>query len=233
MQRRNNVWLLNFAVKLIFWLQRLELIQKAYVDAAVSRTTIFERHKRLQEGMESVKDDKRNSQPTTSRADNNIAAVAKMVLEDRIVTSQLIADTLCIPKTMVLWILSKDLQIWKLCARFVPHALMREQMDERIASCQDLLNMFNSEDNFLNKIITDDESWCFGYDPEMKCQSSEWVGECSPRPKKLRFQKSRVKTMLIVFFDSQGVVHKEFVEEGCTMNAEYYKGVLNRLILRI
>ncbi|KDR14989.1 hypothetical protein L798_10680, partial [Zootermopsis nevadensis] len=26
---------------------------------------------------------------------------------------------------------------------------------------------------------------------------------------------------------------KDFVEEGCTVNAEYYKGVLNRLILRI
>jgi hypothetical protein len=34
-------------------------------------------------------------------------------------------------------------------------------------------------------------------------------------------------------FDSQGAVHKEFVEEGCTGNAGYYKGVLNRLISRI
>jgi len=25
-------------------------------------------------------------------------------------------------------------------------------------------------------------------------------------------------------------VHKEFVQEGCTVNAEYYKGVLDRLI---
>ena len=39
--------------------------------------------------------------------------------------------------------------------------------------------------------------------------------------------------MLIVFFDGQGIVHKEFVQEGCTVNAEYYKGVLYRLISRI
>ena len=39
--------------------------------------------------------------------------------------------------------------------------------------------------------------------------------------------------MLIVFFDSQGIVHKEFVQEDCTVNAEYYKGVLDRLISRI
>jgi len=36
--------------------------------------------------------------------------------------------------------------------------------------------------------------------------------------------------MLVVFFDSQGIVHKEFVQEDCTVNAEYYEGVLDRLI---
>jgi len=39
--------------------------------------------------------------------------------------------------------------------------------------------------------------------------------------------------MLIVYFDSQSIVHKEFEQEGCTVNAEYYKGVLDRLISRI
>jgi len=37
---------------------------------------------------------------------------------------------------------------------------------------------------FFNKIITGDEFWCFAYDPETKRESSEWVGETSPRPKK-------------------------------------------------
>jgi hypothetical protein len=67
----------------------------------------------------------------------------------------------------------------------------------------------------------------------MKHHSSEWVDEHSPLPKKLHFQKSTVKTMLIVFLASRGIVHKEFVEEGCTVNAEYYKGVLNGLISHI
>jgi hypothetical protein len=64
-------------------------------------------------------------------------------------------------------------------------------------------------------------------------QSSEWVGETFPRSKKLKFQRSRMKTMSIIFFDSQGVVHKEFVPEGKTVNAEFYKGVMDRLLKRI
>ena len=88
----------------------VELIQKAYGDAALSRTTRFEWHKRFQEGRESVKDDKRTGRPTTSRTDDNIAAVDKMVKADRKVTSRLIADTLGIPKNMVLWILREGLK---------------------------------------------------------------------------------------------------------------------------
>ena len=78
--------------------ESVELIQKAYGDAALSRTTIFEWHKRFREGRESVKDDERSGRLTTSRTDDNIAAVDKMVKEDRNVTSRLIADTLGIQK---------------------------------------------------------------------------------------------------------------------------------------
>jgi hypothetical protein len=85
----------------------------------------------------------------------------------------------------------------------------------------------------FNRIITGDETLCFACYPETKWQSSEWVGETSPRPKKLKFQSYRIKNMLIIFFDSQGVVHKEFVHEGKTVNAEFYKGVMVRLLQRI
>jgi hypothetical protein len=74
---------------------------------------------------------------------------------------------------------------------------------------------------------------CFAYDPTTKRQSTAWVGETSPRSKKMRFQKSRVKTALVIFFDWQGIIHKEFVTEGETINAVYYEGVMERLLNRI
>jgi len=36
--------------------------------------------------------------------------------------------------------------------------------------------------------------------------------------------------MLAIFFDWQGVIHKEFVPEGETINEVYYKGVMERLL---
>jgi hypothetical protein len=39
-----------------------------------------------------------------------------------------------------------------------------------------------------------------------------------------------MKTMLIIFFDSQGVVQTEFIPEGKTVNAEFYKGIMDCLL---
>ena len=86
---------------------------------------------------------------------------------------------------------------------------------------------------FWQNIITGDETWCFAYDSATKRQSAEWVGQNYLKTKKLRFQKSRVKKILIVFFDAKGVIHREFVPEGQKVNAEFYVGVLDRLLKRI
>jgi transposase len=40
---------------------------------------------------------------------------------------------------------------------------------------------------------------------------------------------SQVKVMLTVFFDSEGVVHCEFLPQGQTVNKEYYLEVMQRL----
>jgi hypothetical protein len=60
----------------------VEHIQNAYGDAALSRMTIFEWHKRFREGRVSVKDNEHSGQTITSQTDDNIAAVYKMVKED-------------------------------------------------------------------------------------------------------------------------------------------------------
>jgi len=75
---------------------------------------------------------------------------------------------------------------------------------------------------------------CFAYDPETKRQNSDWVGETSFRPKKLKFQSSRIKTMLLIVFDSQGVVHEEFVPQrgGGPVNAKFYNAFSRFVQLR-
>ncbi|UYV62070.1 RNGTT [Cordylochernes scorpioides] len=103
----------------------------------------------------------------------------------------------------------------------------------RVLRCQELLDLIQNEPDFLNSVVTGDESWMFEYDPESKRQSCAWHTKSSPRPKKARMSKSRIKTMIIVFFDIRGIVHCEFVPQGQTVNSAFYLEVLRRLKRRI
>jgi len=93
-----------------------------------------------------------------------------------------------------------------------------EQKANWLDISQDLLGRLEIEPDFLDKVIAGDETWVFDYDPETKWQSVEWHTKSSPHPKKACMSRSRVKTMIIVFFDSYGIVHKEFVPPGQTVN---------------
>uniref|UniRef100_A0A2S2Q787 Mariner Mos1 transposase n=1 Tax=Sipha flava TaxID=143950 RepID=A0A2S2Q787_9HEMI len=98
--------------------------------------------------------------------------------------------------------------------------------------CQDLNNQ-SADINFIKNIITGDETWVYSYDREKKLQSSQWETKFSPQPKKAHQVRSSVKTMLIVFYDIEGIFHYEFVSRGQIVNQVFYKDVLIRLQERI
>ena len=92
-----------------------------------------------------------------------------------------------------------------------------------------MLDCANNELEFTKTIITGDETWVYGYDPESKFHSSQWKHPESTRPKKARQVCSNVKVMLTCFFNSCGIVHHEYSPEGQTINKEYYLEVLHCL----
>ena len=84
-------------------------------------------------------------------------------------------------------------------------------------------------DELLERVITGDESWIYDDDIELKSQSREWKNKESTRLKKSRKSKSKIKVMLLFFFDCHGIVHHEFAPEGQTVNAAFYVEVSKRL----
>ena len=112
----------------------------------------------------------------------------------------------------------------------VPKHLNDDQKMQRMQVCHDILKNFDSNPDFLKKVITGDETWIFEYDPETKRQSLHWKNPQSPRITKARQSKSKIKLMLIAFFDVRGMVHYEFLLQGQTMNQRVYKEILQRLL---
>jgi len=77
----------------------------------------------------------------------------------------MIAESLNIPKTVVLQILKEDLGKRKLCAYFVLHSLTPEQREDRVTSCQVIIAMADADKHFLTKLLQEIETWCFACDP--------------------------------------------------------------------
>jgi len=180
-----------------------------------------------------VEDEERSGRPSTTRTSDNTARVRELVRYDGRLTVSMTADEVNVNQEAVRRILTEELGMRKMCAKMVPRNLTQQQRDARVSVTAELLEQVEADPDLMERVITGDESWLFQYDPETKRQSLEWRSEGSPRPKKARMSKSKLKCMLVCFFDSVSIVHKKWVPAGQTVNQYYYKDILERLRERV
>ena len=64
------------------------------------------------------------------------------------------------------------------------------------------------------------------YEPERKRQSMEWRHTSSPKPKKVRAQRSAGKVMLTFFWDHSGPILEHYVPRGSTVTSATYSNLL-------
>ena len=88
-----------------------------YGDNALSRTTVFEWARRFKVGQLIIEDGPRSGRPITTTDEQTIQAVESLVIEDRRITIQQIANTLGISTGTVHGILHDQLHMTKVCAR--------------------------------------------------------------------------------------------------------------------
>jgi len=166
----------------------------------------------------SVGEDPRPGRPSTSTNDDHVKRVLAMISGNRRVTVREVVDEVGIGIGSCHQIFTEKLQMRHVSAKFVPRLLTDDQKEKLVEISQELLANANSNENFLKNIITGDETWVYVHDVETKMQSSQWMGKGSPRPKKARLSPSKIKVMLVVFFDWKGIVHHEFVRSGQMVN---------------
>ncbi|KAL4098417.1 hypothetical protein QTP88_023036 [Uroleucon formosanum] len=213
--------------------ESFNLLTEVYGDSVLSRPRVFEWHKRFREGREEVEDNQRVVRPCSSKTNDNISKINEIVRKDRRLSIRMIAEMVNIDKETVRQILHDELNMTKICAKMVPKNLTLEHKDGRRQICVDILEQMENERDLLKKVITCDETWIFQYDPETKRQSMHWKTSASPKLKKARMSKSKLKAMLIVFFDIKGVIMTKWVPQGQTVNQHYYLQVLTTLRERV
>ena len=208
--------------------ETFEMIRRAYRKEALSRARCFECHACFKRGRTSLEHVERSGRTSTSSKPKNVETIRRLVYEDCRRTIKNIVTNVNLSYGTVQTILTCDLNMHPTAAKFVPRLLTPEQKERRVAICQKLGQRAVDDPSFMSRVITGDESWVCGCDSETKQRSSQWKSPGSPKPKKARQSRSATESMLIVFFDTRGIAHHEFIPEGPTVNAEFYCNVLRR-----
>ncbi|GFS23622.1 histone-lysine N-methyltransferase SETMAR [Elysia marginata] len=114
--------------------------------------------------------------------------------------------------------------------------LTDEMKMQRKTMCAELLKRYEEEgEEFIQRIVTGDESWVHHYDPESKHQLMEYRHKSSPSPRKFKVVASARKVMLTVFWGFRGNCSygQEVLKQGNTVNSERYISTLRKLSVRL
>jgi [histone H3]-lysine36 N-dimethyltransferase SETMAR len=203
-----------------------KMLTKCFGDECLSRTRVFEWYKMFENGREIVQNLDHPRRSLTSVNEQNIQVIKDLVIHNRRITIRDIAEHIQISFGSIQSILKNNLGLRRVASRLVPKTLTLFEKDRRVQIAEEMISL---DDSILKRIITGDETWIYAYDTETVQQSSEYRFKGEARPKKPRQSRSKIKVMLTVFFDYQGVVHHEFLPSGQTVNKEYYLSVMRRL----
>lgn len=191
-----------------------------------SISTVFRWYKEFEKGNFNLDDDERTGRPVTSRTQENIDAVKKLIIADRRITYRQIQEILGIGASTLNSILHEDLKVKKLCSLFIPHSLSESQRSARVNWCKKMLDKYDSGDSKLvDSIVTGDETWLYYFDIPSKSQSKLWVFENEPTPTMVKQQKSVKKRMIVVFFAKRGIIKRVVLDSQKTVTAAWYTGI--------
>ena len=145
--------------------ETVTMLQEAFKEEALSQARVYEWFSWFKRGDMSLEDQPRSGHPSTSRTDENIKKIHNAIFDHQ-TFDELEALTGV---------------SWSSCQRSLteePHmnellrnsflACSRRIRDNRLDMCREMKDQLKTDPDFLSKIITGDESWCYGYNPETK-----------------------------------------------------------------
>ena len=154
--------------------ETMEMLVKAYGDAAMKRTALHKWYSRYENGYESVMDEQRSGRPT-SITSQKVQEIKELLDKDRRITVREVSQRVDCSVGTVHTIIHDNLNMRRLCAQWIPKMLSECQKAQRVESCRRFVQRFEREgEDFLSRIVTTDETWISLYEKESKEQSTMW-----------------------------------------------------------
>jgi hypothetical protein len=118
--------------------ETIRKIQQAFGDDAMGATQIKEWFNPFKDRRTLVDSDERSGRPSTSWNANDIENVSSLILEDHHLTVREIADEVGIRTGSARLILTEDLHMCRVVAKFVPKLLSQKQQQLRLEVARDM-----------------------------------------------------------------------------------------------
>ena len=152
-----------------------ETLQNTLQGCGPSYSTVKEWCNNFKWGRESVKHATGAGRPITTITPDMIDSVKDSIEENRRITVRQLAYIHQISMGSIVEIMHQYLHLQKKNARWVPKLLNAKQKQERVEASKENLGFLHKDRaGFLDRIVTQDETWCYHYTPESKQQSAEW-----------------------------------------------------------
>ncbi|XP_076337614.1 protein GVQW3-like [Tachypleus tridentatus] len=133
------------------------MLNTAYGDVAMKRTACFKWHERFKDGRQSIEDDERPGRLSMSTDDPHVVKINTLVRANRRLTVRELAEECGISVGSCYEILTKKLKMHWVAAKFVLRLMTDKQKAHRVQVCQELLDRSEEDENFLSRIITNDD----------------------------------------------------------------------------
>ena len=205
-----------------------------YGDSSPKYSTVAKCSAEFKRGRDSLEDDPRPGCPADVISQEMIDRVERLVLNNRRIKVAKLASECGISNGSVYTIIHEPLGMSKVSARWIPRNLNMQDLQQRVESSQELLEVYNANpEDFHTHLVTGDETWLHHWDPDTKKESMQWKRPGSPPPKKFCTQPSASKVMAMVFWDSKGIILIDYKPAGTSITGEYYANVIKQLRVAI
>jgi len=119
--------------------ETFEMLKTAFREETMGRTQTYEWWKCFKERRTSVDDDPRSGRPSTSKTDDNVAKALEVIHSNRHLTVREVAEEVNISKTVCHEILTENLGMHRIAAKFLPRLMKDDQKQNRVDMSQEFL----------------------------------------------------------------------------------------------
>ena len=129
--------------------ETLQMIQQGFGDQNLSRTQVLQWHVRFKTGRISVYDDEHTGRPTSCTTPETVARIQELVRQDRHRTIRDITEEVEVGYGTCQEVLTEELSMHRVAAKFVPRILIADQKQQRVSVCNERRQLASDNETFF------------------------------------------------------------------------------------